>query len=265
MSDDKRQQYLDKCSDYQSSIDTILAWKAKFLTEMPEAPKELALSKLKLANGTLDIFSYYIILNTLSVSMLKKKNEDTINNARKSFLNAITLMEEVVSPFLDAPYGDYEDKIELIVSFSERERYFLVRKLGLSLDLLKAAYGENPKWKWMLIDLEGRSITITKNFLDLKKAVSNTDLRSPDYEPTVYHLRLIKKLLSKGANIFREKYEIASQAENDFKKSVDFISSLRYLYSILGESDNAELMKKKIEAWNEKLKIDIKKKENDRT
>jgi hypothetical protein len=262
MSDNSQQQYLDKCSDYQSSIDTILAWKAKFLTEPPEDPGELALSKLKLANGTLDVFSYYIILNTLSVSLLKKRNENIVNNARKSFLNAIMLMEEVVSPFLDAPYGEYEDRLELIASFSAQERYVLVRKLGLSFALLKAAYGENPKWKWMLVDLEGRSITITKNFIDLKKAVSNTDLRSPDYEPTVYHLRLIKKLLSKGANIFREKYEVATQSENDFKKSVDFLSSLHYLHSMLGESDDAESMKKKIEVWNEKLKMDIKNKEN---
>ncbi|MDR0558243.1 MAG: hypothetical protein LBG43_10350 [Treponema sp.] len=260
---DNRQQYLDKYSDYQSSIDTILAWKAKFLTEISEDdPGELALSKLKLANATLDLFSYYIILNTLSSSLLKKKNEDIINNARKSFLNAITLMEEVVSPFLDAPYGDYEDKLELIASFSAQERYVLVRKLGLSFALLKAAYGENPKWKWMLVDLEGRSITVTKNFIDLKKAVSNTDLRSPDYEPTACHLRLIKNLLPKGANTFRERYEIISHSEDDFKKSIDFLSSLRYLYSVLGEGDNAEATKRKIEAWNDKLKKDMKNKEN---
>ncbi|MDR2784103.1 MAG: hypothetical protein LBB48_09770 [Treponema sp.] len=261
----KQQQYLDKCSDYQSSIDTILAWEAKFLTEVPENPTELALSKLKLANRILDLFSYYIVLNTLSVSMLKKKNEDAINNARKTILNAITLMEEVVSPFLDAPYGDYEDKIELIESFNAHERYFLVRKLGLSLDLLKDAYGEDPKWKWMLVELEGRSITVTKNCLNLKKAVSNTDLRSPDYEPTVYHLRLIKNLLSKGANIFREKYELTTQSRTDFKRGVDFLSALRYLHSVLGESGDAESLKKKIEVWNEKLKMDIKNKESGAT
>ncbi|MDR2447011.1 MAG: hypothetical protein LBD58_06940 [Treponema sp.] len=259
---DKAQQYLDKCSDYQSSIDTILAWKAKFLSETPETPAESALSKVKLANGTLDLSSYYLVLNALSVSMLNKKNEDAINNARKSIVDAITFMEGVVSPFLDAPYGEYEDKLELLASFSAQERYFLVRKLGFSIDLLKAAYGENPKWKWMLVDLEGRSITIIKNFLDLKKAVANTDLRSPDYEPTVYHLSLIKKLLSRGANIFREKYELTYKLPNDLKKSIDFLNSLRYLHSMLGESGDAESLKRKIDTWNEKLKKDLKEKEN---
>ncbi|MDR0707138.1 MAG: hypothetical protein LBF60_04590 [Treponema sp.] len=259
---DKTQQYLDKCSDYQSSIDTILAWEAKFLTETPEDPAELALSKVKLANETLDLSSYYIVLNALSVSILNKRNEDAINNARKAIVDAIALMEEVVSPFLDAPYAEYEDKLELLASFSARERYFLVRKLGLSVDLLKAAYGENPKWKWTLVDLEGRVITIIKNFLDLRKAVVNTDLRSPDYEPTVYHLWLIKKLLSRGASIFREKYELTTKLPNDFKKSLDFLNSLRYLHSVLGESGDAESLKRKIAAWNEKLKKDLKEKEN---
>jgi hypothetical protein len=260
---DDRQLYLDRCSDYQSSIDTILAWEKNFLAKMPEDPFELAAGKVKLANEMLDLSSYYIILNKLSMAILKKKNEVSINNARKSIIRAITMMEEVVSPYLDVPYGDYQERVERLAQVGAKERYLLLRKQGLAIDLLKNTYGENTKWKWSFVDLEGRFITVTKNFLDLKNAVYNTDLRSPDYEPTLYHLRLIKKLLSKGADMYREKYEIVSHLEADFKKSIAFLGALRYIYSMLGEAENAELIKKKIEVWSEKLEADIKREEQD--
>lgn len=253
-----RQLYLNKCSDYQSSIDTMLAWEKNFAAEMPEDPVELAVGKVKLVNESLDLSSHYIMLNEISMSVLDKKNENAMNNARKSIIKAITFMEELVSPFLDAPYGEYEERVERLVQVSAKERYFLIKKQGLAIDLLKNTYGENTKWKWSFVDIEGRFITVTKNFLDLKNAVYNTDLRSPDYEPTFYHIRLIKKLLSKGADMYREKYEIVSHLETDFKKSIAFLNALRYIYSVLGESENAELIKKKAEIWSGKLEADIK-------
>jgi hypothetical protein len=250
--------YRDKCSYYQSAIDTIIGWEKKSTAEMPEDPFESAVRAIAVVNGTLDLSSYYIMLNELSHSILGKKDDIAINNARKTVIKAITLMEELVSPYLDAPYGDYQDRVERLERVSAQERYFLVRKQGFAIDLLKNTYGENTKWKWSFVDLEGRFITVTKNFLDLKKAVYNTDLRSPDYEPTFYHVRLIKKLLAKGASMYREKYEIVSHIEADFKKGIDFLNALRYIYSMLGEANDAELTKKKIGVWTEKLETDVK-------
>jgi hypothetical protein len=257
-----RQQYLDKCSDYQSSIDTMLAWENKVLSEMADDPVEIALGKVKLTNAMLDIFSYYLILNDISVSLLEKKNDDAISNARKTLTKAVVYLEEIVSPFLDAPYGDYQDRLDNLTQVNAKERYLLVRKLGLTVDLLKNVCGDNPKWKWMLSDLEGRFVTVAKNIFDLKNAITNTDPRSPNYEPSVYHLKRVKRLLSKAADLYREKYELVSNTEADFKKSIEFLSALRYIHSVLGESEESEFVKKKIDTWSAKLEADIKRKKD---
>jgi hypothetical protein len=109
------------------------------------------------------------------------------------------------------------------------------------------------------VELEGRFATITKNIFDLKNAVANTDPRSPSYEPTVYHLRLIKKLLMQAADRYREKYELSTNRIDDFKQGINFLSALRRIHVLMGDRDEAETVKKKYEIWSAKLEADIKK------
>ena len=93
--------------------------------------------------------------------------------------------------------------------------------------------------------------------MDLKKAVVNTDPRSPEYEPTVYHIRLIKKLLAQAADRYREKYELSSRNIEDFKIGIRFLSALRRIYSVIGNRDEVEFAKKKLDSWTAKLEADI--------
>jgi hypothetical protein len=91
--------------------------------------------------------------------------------------------------------------------------------------------------------------------------VANTDPRSPDYEPTVYSLRLVKKLLMQAADRYREKYELSTNRTDDFKMGINFLSALRRLHILLGDRDDGETVKKKLDIWTSKLETDIKKQE----
>jgi hypothetical protein len=257
-----KQQYLEKSSIYQSSIDTILAWESGILIEIQQQdPVTVAFSKMKAVNEMIDVISYCVVLSEVSRSMLESRNEDALNNGRRSITKALSYMEDLVSPYLDTPVSDYQDRLDLIEQVDAKQRYLLVRKLGLAIDLLENACGDNTKWKWSFVDIEGRFATVAKNFFDMKNAAVNMEMRSPNYESAVYHMRLIKKLLNRAADRYREKYELSAKLPNDFKKGIDFLNAMRRIHILFGESDDAELIKRKADAWSSKLDADIKAKE----
>jgi hypothetical protein len=256
-----KQQYLDKVSMCQNSIDTIINREAESLTEMPQDAVESALAKIKLAQEMIDLTSYYIVTSEISRAMLEVRNEIALANGRKSIVKALAYMESVVSPYLDVPVSDYQDKLDLIEGVNANKRYLLVRKMGLTIDLLQDAFGNNSKWKWAVLDLRARCAIIVKNFLDMKNATSNMSMDSPNYESTVYHMRLIKKLLPFIADCYREKYELAGNVASDLDRAIQFLFAMRRIHILFGESEYAEITKKKADIWQSRLDADTKAKD----
>jgi hypothetical protein len=193
--------------------------------------------------------------------MLKMRNEEALNDARSSLYKAVIYLEEVVSPLLDAPFSDYELRLAEIETVGAMKRYAIIKKTGLAIQLLENSYSDNTKWRWTFVELEGRYAVVVKNLMNLKTAVNNTNPESPDYEPTMFHLRLIKKLFLQAADRYREKYELSTNRIDDFKMGIHFLNSLRRIHALLGERENAEVLKKKAEIWTTKLEMDVKKQE----
>ena len=259
ISTEERHKYFDKIKAYKTTIDEILKREQAAALEIRNNPQEAAFKRLELADEMLNLTSYYIITNGVSNSVLKVKNEEALNEGRKTLYKSVIYLEEVVSNYVDSPFSDYEEKLAVIENFGEAKRYLLARKMGLTLDLLKSAYGDNTKWKWSFVELEGRYAVVVKNMLNLRNAVANTDPRSPDYEPTVYHLRLIKRLLGQSADRYREKYELSTSRIDDFKQGIHFLAALRRLHIVMGDRDEAEIIKKKLDIWTVKLESDSRK------
>ncbi|MDR1862382.1 MAG: hypothetical protein LBQ67_00525 [Treponema sp.] len=254
-----RHQYFDKIKPFKTAIESYLKKEQTVLALLNKDDPGAAVKKLALADGMISLTSYYIILSGVSQAMLKLKNEEALNEGRKSLYKAVIYLEEVVSRHLDAPFSDYEEKLAAIGSVGPRRRYLLVRRLGLAIQLLENAYGDNTKWRWSFVELEGRYTAAAKNLIDLKNAVANTDPRSPDYEPTMRHLRMVKKLLMQAADRYREKYELSTNRVDDFKMGINFLAALRRIHLLMGEKDGVETVKKKLDIWSEKLETDSKK------
>ena len=242
-------------------IQSMLKQEQTVLQSIKKDSRGAAFKRLTLTDEMVFLASNYIIMSGISQSMLKLRNEEALNDGRKSLYKAVIYLEEVVSPLVDAPFSEYEEKLSEIAPLDAKRRYGLIRKIGLALQLLEDAYGDNTKWKWAFVELEGRFAAVAKNIIDLKTAVANTDPRSPDYEPTVYHLRLMKKLLLLAADRYREKYELSTNRIDDFRMGIHFLNSLRRIHALLGERENAETVKKKAEIWSSKLEMDMKKQE----
>jgi hypothetical protein len=261
ISNEERHQYLEKIKDYRETIGAILKREQSLLLAIRKDSAGAAFKRLSLIDEMLNLASYHIILSNVSQSMLKVKNDDALNDGRKALYKSVIYLEEIVSDFVDAAYADYEEKLADIASVDAARRYLLIRKMGLAIQLLENAYGDNTKWKWSFVELEGRYAAVAKNIFNLKTAVINTDPRSADYEPTVYHLRLIKKLLMQAADRYREKYELSTNRIDDFKQGINFLNALRRIHILMGERDEAETVKKKLDIWSAKMEADIKRQE----
>ncbi|MCL2440912.1 MAG: hypothetical protein FWD14_04160 [Treponema sp.] len=260
-SDLDRQMYHDKVKIYVSMTKALLESEKKLLVEAKKNTPQAPLQKLTLADEMLNLSSYYMAISGISQSVIKNKNEEALNDARKSLYKAVIYLEEVVSNMIDAPFSDYEEKLVPIESFDPNQRYNLICKMGLAIDMLEQAYGDNSKWRWTFVEIEGRFAAVAKNIIDLKNVYTNMSMESPYYDSSVYHLRLIKKLLSQAADRYREKYELSTSQTLDFKTGINFLSALRRLHIVLAESDESQEIKKKLAIWSQKLETDLKKQE----
>ncbi|MDR2941023.1 MAG: hypothetical protein LBV17_00320 [Treponema sp.] len=262
ISDHDRQLYDEKVKVYVIMTKKLLDNEKKLLLESKKDTPSAALVKLTLVDEMLNLTSNYIAINGISHIVLKTKNEAILNDARKSLYQSVIYLEEAVSNYIDVPFSDYEEKLDLLETFNENQRYNLIRKMGLAIDLLEYVYGDNSKWRWTFVELEGRFATVAKNILDLRRVMEYSTFESPYYDATTYHLRLIKRLLNQSADRYREKYELSTGQIPDFKTGISYLGALRRLHILLAESEDAESVKKKMAIWKTKLEADHKRQED---
>ena len=255
-----KQVYDERALYYDRQIAAVLTKEKQTLGGMSKNPQGAAFKRIALSDEMLNLVSLYLAKNSLSVAILNSKNEDALNDARKTIYRVLIYLEDTVSNYIDAPYSDYADKVDEIAEFPETQRYYLVRKFGLAIRMLEDAYGDNTKWRWTFVEIEARFATIAKNIMDLKKATKEgLDPYSPDYDVTVYHLRLVKKLLSQAANRYREKYELSTGRIDDIRLGINYLLALRRIHLILNERNDAEEAKRKADIWQQKMDKDQKK------
>ena len=253
---------IEQTDAYRKTVEAILKQERVTLATIRNDDPNSAFIRLNLVDSMLNLASNYIVIDGVAKSVLEMKNEDALNEARKALYKSIIYLEEIVTSLIDVPYSDYENKLAAIETISPAQRYHLVRKMGLAIDLLESAYGDNTKWRWTFVDMEGRYAAVAKNIMNLRDIKVNSDFQSEHYEPTVRHLALAKKLLSQAADRYREKYELSTNRIDDFKMGVLFLSALRRLYILTGDKDEAVTVKKKLDIWNQKLLADTEKQES---
>ena len=181
-----------------------------------------------------------------------------MNEARKAVYKVIICLEDIVSNFIDVPFSDYEDKVQRIENVPQKHRFYLMRKLGLAIELVIRAYGDNTKWKWTFVEIQGRFATVAKNILDLKDSTATGfNPRSPDYESTMFHLKMVKRLLLQAADKYRARYEMSTSSIEDFRLAIQYLSAARRMHVLLNERNDAEEVKRQIDIWTDKMEKDL--------
>ena len=256
---EKNELYTKRVYEYEQIINQLLKHEQNILFLLKKGNVGDGYKRLVLANDMIYLTTVYIAKFKLSVALLGGKNENILNEARKTLYKPLIYLEEIVTNFIDASYPEYEEKVNEISNMTEKQRYYLIRKLGLAISLVIDAYGGNTKWRWSFVEIEGRFATVAKNIINMKEASKTLlDPHSDNYETIVYHLRLVKKLLQQSADRYREKYEIATNVITDFKMAIRFLEALRKMHLVLNEHREADEVKRKLEIWKEKMEKDQK-------
>ncbi len=256
-----RKRYSDKVVEYKQLIVQGQSREKTLGDLLAQDPSGASYKRINLAEEALVIYSYQLLLNSLSVAMLGIRSEDWLAEARKTLYRAMKYLEDTVSPYIDVPFSDYEAKLEELAEFSQDKRYLLIRKFGFAIAQLEEGFGETSKWKWSFVEIWAKFATIAKNFLNLKTLVKNMDIDSDCREVTIDHLNLVKRLFQQSADRYREKYELVSARIEDFNIAIMYLSALKRLNALIGERDDVDTLKKKIDIWNNKKEADAKKRD----
>lgn len=256
ISNEARQQYFERIKEYKHIVEAIVQREQSILRVAKAEPEADPYKYLALADERLNIASYLMLQNLLSLALLGVKNEAFLNDARKSCYQSVIYLEEVVSNYVDVPFSDFGDLLDKIEGFEDDKRFHLARKLGFTIQSVEDMFGKNSKWKWSFVELEGRYATVAKNLINFRTFVAGMDPRVEGYPSRMGHLDLVTGLLETVADRYREKYELSTLRIDDFKYGINFLHALRRIYTVLGDVDKAEAIKKKIDVWTAKMETD---------
>ncbi len=258
ISQEAKNRYFEKVKEYKQQTEAILKREQQILEIIGKGDPGAAYKRMALAEDRLNLAAVYLLLNRVSVSLLGVKNDAFLNDARKSCYECIIFLEDVVSNYLDAAFSEYSEMLESIESYPDERRYELCRKIGFTIQSVEEDFGENTKWRWSFVELEGRYATVSKNLLNMKTLVAGLDPRVNGYEQRLAHLKLVKTLLKSSAERYRHKYELSTSRIDDFKQAIGFLAALKRLHTVLGETDQAEQAKRQADVWRSKMDADAK-------
>ncbi|OHD14257.1 MAG: hypothetical protein A2Z96_06115 [Spirochaetes bacterium GWB1_48_6] len=261
VSPEARERYLEKVNQFGKHIEDISKREEMILQTINQESVGSEFKKIRLADENLNLASYYILMNNLSLSLLGVKNEAFLNNARKLIYKVLIYLEQVVTDSIDYSFSEYGDKVLAIDAYDPLSRLTLCNKIGLTIQRVSDGFGDNSKWKWSFVELEGRLAVVCKNFLNQKTLFGDLDPDKEFYEIKFNHLNLAKKLLDQAASRYREKYELSSFQIEDFKVAIKLLEGLRKLFIAINRHNDADNLKRKIDTWQQKLDYDLKKKD----
>ncbi|MDR1467772.1 MAG: hypothetical protein LBT00_00615 [Spirochaetaceae bacterium] len=260
MAGNEEQYYADKCKPFQAVIGGLLQKEGAVLAASRNDPSNAASKLFGLSDEMLNLASYYFIFNSLALTILKNRNEEALNEARKTIYKAVIYLESNVTGRVSASYSEYEMHTKgLALVVDAQSRLNMVKKLGFAIDLLEEAYGNNSKWKWSFVELEGRFAAVSKNMLELSSLTASLDPRSDVYEATTKHLAIVKRLLADVSVQYRDRYNLSTQRIEDLQIAQSFLDALRYLSIMLGESAEADIIKKQYDIFEAKISTELKK------
>lgn len=259
ISEQTRLQFKEVITPYNEKINQTLEKEKTILNSIHPGEPGAEQKKIMLCEDMIYVSTLYMAQNSLSLKLMEVKNNDSLNDARKMLYKAVIYLEEIVSPLIDVSYGDLASYQEKIKDIPLQKRYDLIRKLGLAIQMLEEAFGDNSKWRWSFVELDGRFACVVKNFIDTKEAIKNYfDPARDEYELTVIYFRMVGKLLEKAAQDYRDKYELSTRRLDDMQNGIKFLLALHRFNVVLGQTSSAEEVKKKATVWKDKMDADQK-------
>lgn len=262
---EEKAKYQESIREYKEKVETIKVEADDLARQTKVKNDPLAnYRRILAANKYLQVITLYCNMSDVSMELLHIKNENYLNEARKFLYKVLILLEEVVTPYIDVPLSELEEHLQTIPKINPKRKLNLIRKIGYNISLIEDGFGENSKWKWSYVEMEGRHANIIKNLIDYRALQANNDPRRPYFVERNALLKMAKEKLMWAAKRYREKYEISTREPGDIKKAIDYLNALRRIHILFNENDDAQNCKRTAELFDKQMNIDIKKKEAER-
>jgi hypothetical protein len=124
---------------------------------------------LEIMNIYLELIQLYLHVSDLSNEIMGIKDSANQEKARKSFGNAILLIEEIVGNQIDRPLVENKEYLKKLDRINIRQTLEICKKLTFVFETLVDNYGENSKYKWSFIDLQVRLANVIKNMVNFSE------------------------------------------------------------------------------------------------
>lgn len=259
VSDELRKEFNERIRPIKQKINDCLKKEKDEAFALRSAKEGVEEKKIFLCEEMVYTATLQMSINSVSLEMLETKNNDTLNDARKSIYKSIIYLEEIVTNTVDCPFSELEDRVATVSFVPVERKLDIVKKIGLAIDLLADAFGDNSKWKESFVEMRARHAVVAKNFIDMKQACKDYfDHDSPVYETTVTYIRFLRGLLDKCAMEYRDRYELASRRLDDMRMAINLLIANRRIAMALGDSTESENIRKKVLVWKTKMEADVK-------
>lgn len=248
--------------NYQSEIKDLKSKLAEKREGVARLEKEMAKESEDLKNyyhiaissEHLDCVDISCEMSKVSEKYMKKKNDDFLNDSRRTYYKALSEIEDKVTDrFVDTLLHENRGKLATIKFLDPMRVLRLVNKFKSRLDIIIHGFGENSKYKWGFIEMEARYIIIFKNLLDYRRLQINQPGKDPFYPENVQLFNLIKVMLQQVSHKMREKYMIGTKEVVDIKAAINLQEALRKITAVLGTEEECETAKSTIESWKKML------------
>ena len=253
--------YNDYIKEYQIEINEVNKRIKDLGISKRKKPAIAAYYNLEVVFEHIKATMLYINMSDASLEMLNIKNESFLNNARKEIYKILQYIEEIVGNNIDRSLKDNEEYLNKIDKINPRQILSLIESIQNASGILFKRLGEGSKWKWSFVDIQGRIAVITKNIINFSDIQKYRDPRSDYYRDRQDLLKLCKSSLNEAAKQYRNRYEISTKVPSDMLKSIELLSALKKINTLLGEPYEADKLKNTIVALRARMEADEKKKE----
>ncbi len=247
------------------------------INAIQQRTKELISKKLKNPNlkgyYNIELVVNYMALirlnlkqNDLCLELLKIKSDTAQTSARKTFSLIIQTLEETVGNDVDRTLLANDEYLAHIDRFTPAQILSLIQQLYSLLDEIKLKVGGigetdsdgkvksgGSKWRWLMVDFQGRLAIITKNITSFSDIARLRDPRTPFYRERRALMSLCITNLEDAAREFRTKYELGGRVKEDIKRIIEFLEAEKKIHALFGHSGEVARLKKLIEANSEVL------------
>jgi hypothetical protein len=237
----------------------------KHITELQKKQKELPRIKsyyvIESVLELLKIISLELNMSDASLEIMNFKNENSLKNARKEFINVLQKMEDLVGNQIDRSLKENEDYLQALDRISPKQWLDFIKRLHYVLSTLIEKIGETSKWKWSFVDLNARVAVITKNIINFSDIQKYRDPRTEFFRERQELMRVCRASLRDVAQQYRNKYEQSTKVPGDMLRSLEFLAVLRKILILFSETDEANKVKNTIDALRARLEADEKDKD----